>query len=124
MAVYVDLNTKFLPLSNVSKAVIKDLENVRDSLERLLSTPKGSVPFNREYGTSLLSLLFENTVDYNTVRTFLLMDISEWEPRISINLSDILFKRIDEHTIALECRFIVPAINGIQGSTSMTLSDI
>ena len=123
MAVYVDLNTKFLPLSNISKAVLKDLENVRDSLERLLSTPKGSVPFNREYGTSLASLLFENTVDYHTVRTFLIMDINKWEPRISINLSDILFDRLDQHTIVVECNFIVPSISGVRGSTSMTLSD-
>lgn len=123
MSVYVDLNTKFQPLSNVSKAVLKDLENVRDSLERLLSTPKGSVPFNREYGTSLKSLLFENNVDYHTVRTFLYMDISKWEPRISLNLSDILFDRIDLHTIAVECHFIVPAVSGVRGVTSMTLSD-
>lgn len=124
MSIYVDLNTKYYPLSNLNNAVLKDLENVRDSLERLLSTPKGSVPFNREYGTALLSLIFENNVDYNTVRTFLYMDINRWEPRVSVNLSDILFKRRDVHTLEVECHFIVPAISGVRGCTSMTLSDL
>ena len=63
MSKYTDLNTLYDETSNLSKSILKDINNIKQSLLRLFMTLKGSVPFNRQYGTSLRSLLFENNVD-------------------------------------------------------------
>ena len=55
MKTYVDINKNFTDRNNTDKATVADLEDIKQSLLRLFSTPKGSVPFNRNYGTTLRS---------------------------------------------------------------------
>ena len=63
MTTYSDLNTKFNTSNAELDSVVYDIKAIKQNVERLLTTPKGSVPFNRNYGTNLYSLLFENNVD-------------------------------------------------------------
>ena len=45
MATYIDLNADFRTNANQSNVLITDIQNVKSSLERLLLTGKGEVPF-------------------------------------------------------------------------------
>lgn len=102
---YDDLNTKFRDTPHEVDVITSEIASVRRGLERLLNTPKGHDPFNREYGSSLYNLLFENNVDIFTIQTFLYMDITNWEPRIDIGLSDIIVEKINNTTYQVTCNF-------------------
>ena len=93
MAKFSDLNVSFRTSPTNNVVVLTDLANIKKSLERLFSTGKGDVPFNREYGTSLKTLLFENNVDPSDVEMFLYMDISRFEPRVRLNPANIAIEK-------------------------------
>ena len=106
MPYYTDLNTKYNISAN-SDPIVIDTQSVRIGLERLLQTPKGHNPFNREYGSTLYDLLFENNVDFATVKMFLYMDITNWEPRISLNPNEIMVEKLDNNTYKVTCTFMI-----------------
>ena len=108
MKTYVDINKNFTDRNNTDKATVSDLEDIKQSLLRLFSTPKGSVPFNRNYGTTLRSLLFENDIDASDVAMFLYMDITDFEPRVQLSPYNISITQIDRNTYSIECTFTVP----------------
>jgi len=123
MSTYLDLNDNFRPSNANLSVLLYNMDNIKDSLMRLFTTGKGECPFNREYGTSLKFLLFENSVDISTAIMFLYMDITKWEPRISIRLQDINIEKEDEHTYVVSCSFTVPGLNNASGSTETTITD-
>lgn len=123
MTVYNDLNGNYRP-SNANLSVLtQDMANIKASLLRLFTTGKGECPFNREYGTSLKSLLFENGLDTSSARMFLYMDITKWEPRISLGPADISIEQNDEHSYTISCSFTVPGLNNSTGSTEAIITD-
>ena len=81
MSTYQDINTSYNNEEYNSTVALTDLDDIKKGLERLFSTGKGEVPFNRNYGTTLKSLLFEKNLDVSDVRMFLYMDITDFEPR-------------------------------------------
>lgn len=105
MSNYNDLNTKFNDVAGETKVTVNEIASVRRGLERLLNTPKGHNPFNREYGSSLYDLLFENNVDIATIQMFLYMDITNWEPRIRISPNSIGVQKLDNNTYQVTCNF-------------------
>ena len=122
---YEDLNTKFTDgktstyeyfsvspnLSADLYPTINGIDSVKQGLERLLTTPKGTDPFNREYGSSLYNLLFENVTSISTIRMFLYMDILTWEPRVDIRPQDIEIIQLDNNTYKVSCNFILKEYN-------------
>lgn len=112
MSTYIDLNTKFKSNALNDKSSIVDIANIKDSLERLFTTSKGEVPFNRNYGTSLKSLLFETGLDPSDVVMFLYMDIREFEPRVVLNPADISIEQTDRNTFTVSCTFTVVGVEG------------
>jgi len=116
---YEDLNTSYLDSSNETDPTVENLTAVKKGLERLLNTPKGHNPFNREYGSSLYSLLFENSVSTSDIQMFLYMDITTWEPRLEITPNDINIAQIDEHTYQVTCMF---SLNGYNSGVSTLIS--
>lgn len=112
---YEDLNTKFVAYTNENltdlSPVVNEINSIKQGLERLLTTPKGHNPFNREYGSSLYSLLFENSAAITSIQMFLYMDITNWEPRIDLNPSSIEIEMIDPNTYKISCDFIVKPYN-------------
>lgn len=122
MAKYRDINVFYNPNEGVFNSTNVDLENIKQSLLRLFTTRKGSVPFNRNYGSNLYSLLFENNVDESDISTFLYMDITDYEPRVSLNPSDISITRIDNNSFRVDCTFRVPSLNNVSSSVSTDIS--
>ena len=112
MATYTDLNGDYLMSANETDVIITDILNVKDSLTRLFMTGKGEVPFNREYGTTLKTLLFETHLDPADIANYLYMDITTWEPRVSLNPADIDIIRVDNNTYKVICTFTVLGVNG------------
>lgn len=122
MTSYSDLNTKFNTSNAELNSIVYDLNAIKQNIERLLTTPKGSVPFNREYGTNLYSLLFENNVDPSDIVAFLYADISDFEPRVELSPADIYIYQTDRNTYEVNVTFSVPSLNNVTSSTITTIS--
>lgn len=116
---YEDLNTSYLNSSDETDPTVANVIAVKKGLERLLNTPKGHNPFNREYGSSLYNLLFENSVSTNDIQMFLYMDITNWEPRLDITPNDIDITQVDAHTFKVTCTF---SLNGYNAGISTLIS--
>lgn len=113
MSTYQDINTSYNNEEYNSTVALTDLDDIKKGLERLFSTGKGEVPFNRNYGTTLKSLLFEKNLDVSDVRMFLYMDITDFEPRVTLNPADINIEKIDNNSYMISCVFRVPGLNNI-----------
>lgn len=111
MARYTDLNTFFTTSDERTTPSLENIEDIKQGLERLFTVGKGEVPFNRNYGTSLKSLLFENNVDPEDIKMFLYMDITDFEPRVELSPTDIQINRTDNNSFEVTCKFRVPALN-------------
>lgn len=88
-------------------------ENVRQSIERLLSTPKGSVFFSREYGSRIAEMLFEtnNTVAAEMLRFFIFEAIRDWEPRVKFVACTT---QIEDNRIMCDIQYRILSTNEIQ----------
>lgn len=122
MTTYSDLNTKFNTSNAELDSVVYDIKAIKQNIERLLTTPKGSVPFNRNYGTNLYSLLFENNVDPADIVAFLYADIDECEPRVQLSPADIEIYKTDRNSYEVNVAFRVPSLNNITSSVMTTIS--
>lgn len=122
MAKYPDLNVYFKRVS-VNPANIVGVDTIKQALERLFTTGKGEVPFNREYGSSLKNLLFESTYSEDDIAVFLYQDICEFEPRVELNPNDISIVQEDLHTYNVSCNFLIPDLNDSVTSISTTITD-
>lgn len=111
MARYTDLNTFFTTSEERTTPSLENIEDIKQGLERLFTVGKGEVPFNRNYGTSLKSLLFENNVDPEDIKMFLYMDITDFEPRVELSPTDIQINRTDNNSFEVTCKFRVPELN-------------
>ena len=118
---YEDLNSKYFNTNTAENQVptTANIESVKKGLERLLTTPKGHNPFNRNYGSSLYDLLFQNNLSAPDVQMFLYMDITNWEPRLDISPSDITVTMIDRNTYQVNCKF---SLNGYNSEISTFIS--
>ena len=123
MSTYTDLNANYRMDIVNTNCLSYDVENIRNSLQRLLSTGKGEVPFNREYGTSLKSLLFENNLVPSDIAAYLYMDITNWEPRVTLNPADIDIVKIDRNTYKIVCTFTIVGINGNPQTITQIISN-
>lgn len=112
MTKYADLNTFFTNNDEKLSPVLVDMDDIKQGLERLFTVGKGEVPFNRAYGTTLKSLLFENNVDVEDIKMFLYMDITDFEPRVVLSPTDIKITKLDNNTYEVICNFSVPGMNG------------
>lgn len=122
MSTYQDINTSFNGNTYDSPIAISDLEDIKLGLERLFTVGKGEVPFNRNYGTTIKSLLFENNLDPSDVRMFLYMDVTTFEPRIILNPADITIEKIDNNSYLVSCVFRVPGLNNVSSVAKSILA--
>lgn len=111
MAKYSDINTEFLESNLELSPITIDRAAIIKGILRFLQTPKGSDPFNRAFGCTLYTLLFENNLETTDAVMFLYMDLTEFEPRINILPSDISITKVDNATYKLTCAFSIPALN-------------
>ena len=123
MPKYIDINSSYRLSNAESSAIVTDIKSICKDLERLFNIPKGSVPFNRAYGTSLRNLLFENNLNPADVVVFLYQDITAFEPRVELNPSDIEIIQTDKNAYTVNCKFTVPSLNFKPGMASVILRD-
>lgn len=123
MVKYSDLNTSFRASPAENNSVLYDLNAIKKNLERLFTTGKGDVPFNRQYGTILKTLLFENNLDPADVKMFLYMDITDWEPRVNLNPSDIVIEKKNNNQYLVTCSFSVPSLGGTTSTVQSTITN-
>ena len=119
---YIDLNAEYT--LNSSQAYAVDMGAIKQRLVRLFTTKIGSVPFNRGYGCSLYSLLFENGtgMDLYQVELLIYQDITTWMPEISITSKGIYISKISENAYQVDVSFTVPALNNEAGSLSQIIT--
>lgn len=118
---YNDINVAYT--HNSDPAYVQGMSSIIQSLTRLFNTKIGSVPFNRSYGSSLWNLLFENdSLETYQIELLMYQEISQWEPRVSLNASNITINKIDEHTFSLNITFIVPELNNAVGSLTQQIT--
>ena len=91
-------------------------------MERFLNTPKGHNPFDRDYGCSLYDLLFKTNVSSHDIQMLLYMDITNYEPRVSLSPGDIKIIKLDNNTYEVNCNFKVPQYNNIITNVSTTIA--
>lgn len=119
---YTDINARF-PENN-ELAYTEDIQDIIRSLDRLFNTRPGTIPFNRSYGSSVYSLLFESSnIDEYQIEMLLFQDIKTFEPRVQLGVSDITIRRIDEHSFSINVQFSIPALNYAMASVSSTISE-
>lgn len=120
---YSDLNTAYT--TNNSDVVVTDIKDIVMSLDRLFNTIPGDCPFNREYGSSLYTLLFESSqkLDFTDIKVLLTRDVERWEPRVDLNPLNIEITKQDDHTFIIQCSFTVPSLNNYSGSLTTKLTD-
>lgn len=83
--VWIDVNSNFG--QDVDPEIVIDVSSINNSLFNLFNCPVGSRPFERNYGSRLLYLLF-NPVDgisVDGIQASLFQSIRIWEPRIAID---------------------------------------
>jgi phage baseplate assembly protein W len=64
-------------------------EHIRQSLEDILSTPKGSRVMLRDYGSRLFELLGKG-IDKMSIFTAVHEAVARWEPRVRLNAVKVL----------------------------------
>ncbi len=120
---YIDLNVSFSSDSN-EYLYVEDTKDIIKSLERLFNTRQGSVPFNRSYGSSLWSLLFENqNIQTYQIAMLIYQEIQAFEPRVKLTPADIEISQSDEHSYEIEVLFRIPSLNNIVGKINSTITE-
>lgn len=119
---YCDINPGFG--MNIYSSDIYDIRDILFALDRLFKTKKGECPFNRNYGSSLYSLLFESSGSMNImdVKVLLTEDINTWEPRVELSPLDLEIEKINNNTYSVKCYFTVPSLNNQAGNLTSTIT--
>lgn len=82
-----------------------DLQVVLTSIFNIITTPKGSIPYNPKLGSVIPNLVFEpnDEVTMSLLRHFAEKDLGEQEPRIVV--VSVFTERTGDHTITLRIGF-------------------
>lgn len=105
---YSDFDPEFKQDWSHDVAVSKGLRAIKNSLLGIITTRKGSRPFDPNFGCSLTDQLFENMTPLtaDTVQRNIESAIRTYEPRIrylSVNVTPIY----DDYTLIVEVQFSV-----------------
>ena len=115
---YQDINYNFKNDSNT--LVLTDEQVINQALNTLFTTPKGSRLFNREYGSGLENIIFENMTPAleDVIRMTVYNDIKKFEPRVvlkSINDVDIMFD-YDNNLLTMSVKYKLKNNESISGN--------
>lgn len=108
---WIDLNKKiFKTKNNIKELDIKDkqLEAVKNSLYNILTTNKGELPGEPEFGSNLSRYLFSQ-LDFATLIMFeedMKSCIRRWEPRVTITSIDTQMNT-DYNELICNLKFII-----------------
>lgn len=84
-----------------------DVEVIITSIINILTTPKGSIPWNPKAGSLVSFLLFEilDTITLNLIRYYTTKDLVEQEPRITVR--SVYAQRVGENQVSVQVGFSI-----------------
>ena len=87
-------------------------ESIQKSLETIFTTPYGSRPFRRRFGTKLLDLMFApvDTDTANQLATMLRTTATLWETRIA-NIKVRVLPDVPNQQYYVELGYTIPGLN-------------
>lgn len=106
------IKTKSGEVSNYSK----DIEAIRNSLNNILMTKRGSLPGNPEFGSKLQEVLFNQItpVLIEFIRADIRTSIQRWEPRVKV--TDIIIKDDPDYN-SIIISLVYTIINDVRSNT-------
>jgi phage baseplate assembly protein W len=116
MSTWIDVNSNYAP-GNTAPELALDLVAVNNSIENILSTPIGSRPMQRDYGSQLYYFLME-PIDAKTeedIRVSIIQALAKWEPRILIDKKQTSVTKLLDNSgydVQVFYQLIVPTANG------------
>lgn len=103
-----------------------DIEAINNGITNVLTTMKGSVPGKPSFGSTLHLIPF-SLLDYVTINTFKLAitaSIKEWETRITLNSVSVTYSEEYNKLIADINYTYSSTTVSVDGSVSVSLSDL
>lgn len=93
-----------------------DVEAIRNSVENILTTPVGSRPMEREYGSKLHYFLHEpmDEITQESLRVSVIQALERWEPRIVIDTRQtnvVILPNTNGYQLDLHFALIVPRVD-------------
>lgn len=114
-ATWIDVNSNYQ--LTAEPELVTDLQAVKNSIENILSTPIGSRPFQRDYGSKLYQFLQEpmDRITEEDIRVSLIQALEKWEVRIVVDGKRTSVNRLRGdvgYRIDIYFTLIVPSIKG------------
>ena len=96
MATWIDVNSNYGQVTQ--KELAEDVVAVKNSIENILSTPIGSRPFQRAYGSKLYFFVHEpmDKITEEDIRVSIIQAIEKWEPRVTIDMKKTAVNRLPD----------------------------
>lgn len=114
MATWIDVNSNYL--LETGRELSSDLNAIRNSVENILSTPVGSRPMEREYGSRIHYFIHEpmDAITQENLRVSIMQSLERWEPRIRIDTrrtNVTLLPTTNGYALDLFFSIIVPSVD-------------
>jgi len=110
-ATWIDVNSNY-GITVAGGELALDVIAVKNSIENILSTPIGSRPFQRDYGSKLYHFLFEpgDAMTEEDIRVSLIQALGKWEPRITVDAQRTVVKQQGSAGYVIDVHFtmVVP----------------
>lgn len=106
---YSDLSDDFETSWNRDISLVTEIRAVTQSLIHITTTEKGSMPFDKDFGVSLIATLFTNITPLlvNSAVTELESTIKKYEPRVDRLQVQIIPDFENKNSIMLEIQFSI-----------------
>ena len=93
--------------NNVPTRIEEDNDVLKESIFNILTTRKGEIPGNPNFGTRLHQFLFEPNLEqfWEAIKIEVMNEVEEFEPRVVVRNVEFI-ANLDEHTVTLFIYFI------------------
>lgn len=94
---YSDINLDMAHTPTMDLRYYIDVDAINQSIKNILLTRRGELISNPAFGSGIMGFLFEKATPLNKIliRKEIELALSNWEPRITVNLVDVSFNEND-----------------------------
>lgn len=119
---YSDFDYK-LNTTNKDIIIVKDSVAIENSIRNIITTQKGSLVGNPDFGTDLENVLFDimDDITYQFMRDIIEEELAKSEPRISITDIDIIGLE-DTNQIIVNIKYIILTLNDLVNETIIKIN--
>lgn len=105
--VYSDIDINFIPNWDRDLSIRQNARAVSQSLVNIITTAKGSMPFDPDYGTNINSELFKNLTPFmlDTIIGEIETTIRRYEPRVGFLNVEMLPSTVNKNTLEVKISF-------------------